>query len=217
MSLKALQNKLGYNYSNPALLLQALTHKSAHENHYEKLEFLGDSILNFCISSLIFKEYQDLDEGKLSILRSRLVSKPTLSRVGKTFHLDTYIKTKNLKVSDSVRADVVEALIGAIYMDSGIQACQRFVKQHFSQTMLKLSPHNLKDPKSHLQELTHQLKKKHPIYEIISQNGLSHEVTYTVSCAVGQIITNATSSTKRHAEKLAAEKMLSKLKVKCHE
>lgn len=217
MKLKTLQSELGYVFSNTEYLTQALTHKSANKNNYEKLEFLGDSILNYCVSSLIFQKYHNLNEGKLSILRSRLVSKPTLSRIGKVLNLDDHIQTENLKISDSVRADVVEAIIGAIYLDNGIDACHKLISQHFSFVMLDLAPLNLKDSKSHLQELAHQLNISHPSYQIISQEGKSHDITYMISCSIDGFSTEAASGTKRHAEQLAAEKMLTLLKENCHE
>lgn len=212
-----LQEKLGYQFSKPELLKTALTHKSAGDDHYEKLEFLGDSILNYCISSIIFKTLHDLDEGKLSILRAKLVSKPTLSKIGKSINIDTYIHSKNQKISDSIRADVMEALIGAIYIDKGIHACEAFVSMYFSDYITSLAHKDLKDPKSHLQELVHQMGKAHPDYQIITQQGKAHDVTYTVQCTVNKHSTQGSSATKRQAEKIAAEKMLKKLQEETNE
>lgn len=217
MGLTTLQQRLGYSFSNAGYLKQALTHKSAHTRHYERLEFLGDSILNYGISSLIFQTCHHLDEGKLSILRSRLVSKPSLSKLGKRLALDPYIRTQNQVVSDAIRADVMEAIIGAIYLDGGIQACESMIKTHFFPLVQELASQNLKDPKSHLQELAHQLGKPRPQYAILEESGQSHDITYTIVCKLDGLSTQGTSGIKRHAEKLAAEKMLTQLKADSYE
>jgi|AntRauTorckE5430_2_1112549.scaffolds.fasta_scaffold00019_5 ribonuclease-3 len=215
--LNTLQQKLGYTFNDINHLKTALTHKSACDQHYEKLEFLGDSILNYCISSLIFQQAHTLNEGKLSILRSKLVNKSNLSQLGIRLNLDTFIITKNQIISDSLRADVVEAIVGAIYLDAGIKACSAWIYNHFIESVLTLAKQDLKDPKSLLQELTHQLGKEHPKYQILLAEGEAHQIRFTISCQVNTHETQAQACTKRLAEKLAAEKMLFTLQDSTHE
>lgn len=210
--MEKLQKILGYQFSDIKILKTALTHKSAGKQHYEKLEFLGDSILNYCISSLIFQKLDELDEGKLSILRAKLVSKSTLNQLGEKLAIDPYIRTDNQHISDALRADVVEAIIGGMYLDGGISACHTFIQENFKELIQSLASQDLKDPKSHLQELTHQLKKAHPVYGILITEGKSHETIYTVCCTVGDVKTQAKSQTKRQAEKEAAKRMIHILK-----
>lgn len=210
--LPKLQVLLAYQFSETEHLRCAITHKSACTHHYEKLEFLGDSILNYCISSLLFTQFTELDEGKLSIFRSKLVSKATLSNLGKSIGIDAYILTENQKVSASIRADVMEAIIGAIYKDGGMEPCKAIIHKWFMPIMKELTDKDLKDAKSHLQELTHRLSKPLPVYKVMATTGQSHNIVYTMACKIDDFITEAHAGSKRQAEMSAASKMLSLLK-----
>lgn len=207
-----LQETIGYSFENISLLKAATTHKSYNSRHYEKLEFLGDSILNYCISSLLFSHYPKMSEGELSLSRSKIVNKTSLARVGKTIEIDEYIRTeRNQRISTSIRADVVEAIIGALYLDGSMQAAERFINRYFLPLMQDINQHELKDAKSALQEHAHQINVDAPIYEIIETQGKQHEKIYKIKCLFNNLIGLGSSQSKRGAEKLAAQHILNSL------
>ena len=120
-----LQQKINYVFKDRSLLQQAITHKSANKNHYEKMEFLGDSALNFYIGYLLYTEHPDMTEGNLSIARSKLVNKNMLAAIGQEIDIDAFIRVdKNQVISQSIRADVIEAIIGAAFLDGGVSASE---------------------------------------------------------------------------------------------
>tara|TARA_A100001015_G_C15037398_1_gene737193 strand:- start:580 stop:1242 length:663 start_codon:yes stop_codon:yes gene_type:complete len=207
-----LQQRLPYHFTNEALLVQALTHKSVHEEHYEKLEFLGDSILNYVISSIIFQNRKSLNEGQLSMLRSKVVNKKALSNVAEKIQLHLFIKTKSSQaISQTIQADVIEAIIGAIYMDGGMDAVTGVIRHHFSPVLEYLENKQLKDAKSALQEQTHKQKEALPIYTITQISGKQHNRIYTISCKALSLEAQGEGSSKRQAEQRAAKKVLEQL------
>lgn len=211
-TIAVLQERLPYHFSNEALLVQALTHKSTNEKHYEKLEFLGDSILNYVISSIIFQNRQSFDEGQLSMLRSKVVNKKALARVAEKIELHLFIKTKSSQqVSETIQADAVEAIIGAIYMDGGMNAVHQVISHHFSPVLEYLENKQLKDAKSALQEHTHKHKKDLPTYSVINITGKQHNRIYTISCKALSLEACGEGSSKRQAEQRAAKQILQKL------
>ena len=211
-TLKSLQETLNHSFSQITYLRTALTHKSVGKPHYEKLEFLGDSILTFAISDLLLSTLPDIDEGDLSISRSRLVNKYTLSNIGKLIDLDRHIKTStNQTISPSIRADVVEAIIGACYLDSDMKTTQALIKKLFSPLVRNLNIQEIKDPKSLLQEHAHKKRLQPPKYEVLSTNGKEHERVYTISCTLNGTIATESYHSKRRAEMLAARSVLQQL------
>lgn len=211
-NLKSLQEALEHSFSRISYLRTALTHKSAGKTHYEKLEFLGDSILTFAISDLLLSTHPDLNEGALSISRSRLVNKYTLSHIGKSIDLDRYIKTSlHQAISPSIRADVVEAIIGACYLDSDIMTTQALIKKLFLPLVTNLNTEDIKDSKSLLQEHAHKTKLPGPRYQVLSTEGKEHERVYTIACTFDGITATESYHTKRRAEMLAARSVLQQL------
>ena len=207
-----LQDIIGYSFENISLLRAATTHKSYNSRHYEKLEFLGDSILNYCISSSLFLHYPKMSEGDLSLSRSKIVNKTSLSRVGRMIEIDAYIRTeRNQRISPSIRADVVEAIIGALYLDGSMKAAEAFINRYFLPLIQGINQKELKDAKSALQEHAHQINVNAPIYEIVSTKGKQHEKIYEIKCIFNNTIGLGSSESKRGAEKLAAQHILNRI------
>ncbi|MDC3180567.1 ribonuclease III [Gammaproteobacteria bacterium] len=197
-----IEKNLGYTFQSKKLLTQALTHRSRHANNYERLEFIGDSVLSLCISRYLFDHTQH-KEGPLSLIRAELVSKVTLSNVGQELNIDQFIITANKQViSDNIRADVLEAIIGAIYLDGGIDQSMLFIQKHIISTSC-LNPK--KDSKTKLQEWTHQRRFTLPKYRLTRTSGPAHDLEYESECALenGQHA-RATASTKQASEQKAA-------------
>lgn len=211
--LSKLQKTIGYSFSNIYLLKTALTHKSSGKYNYEKLEFLGDSILNFCVSNILFRNFSSLSEGHMSILRAKVVSKHNLSKLGITLELDNYIRSdQHQAVSDAIRADVVESIIGAIFLDSNIDSCMKIINYYFEPLLAMMDKTNIKDPKSQLQEAAHTYNYKPPEYSIEATEGKPHEKTYSILCKLAKYTGRGSAASKRQAEMLAAAAVLKMMK-----
>ncbi|HMW48713.1 MAG TPA: ribonuclease III [Cellvibrionaceae bacterium] len=216
-----LAHSLGYKFSNPDLLHQALTHRSFGATHNERLEFLGDSILNLVIAEALFEKFPTAKEGDLSRLRASLVKGDTLAEVARDFGLGEYLRLgegelrSGGQMRSSILADAVEAIIGAIFLDAGFMQARQIVRSWFQARMSNMSlAVEEKDPKTLLQELLQGRKKQLPVYEVVEVEGESHAQVFTVSCTVAHIdsVTTGVASNRRAAEKEAAEKMLALLK-----
>jgi ribonuclease III len=218
--LKQLQKRIDYQFSDESLLETALTHRSFSPTNNERLEFLGDSLLGVTISQQLFEQFPDVKEGILSRQRSRLVKGVTLAALAREFSLSDYLimGSGELKSGgfrrDSILADTVEAIIGAIFLDSNIQQCQKVILQWFHERLQGLSSHDqLKDPKTRLQELLQSKKKPLPTYTVANIEGASHEQRFTVDCGIALLETavTATAGSRRQAEQQAATTALNLL------
>lgn len=218
--LATLFKRLNYQFNEPDLLTTALTHRSAGRNHYERLEFLGDAILNLIITDDLFKRFENASEGKLSRLRSTLVKGDTLSILAKELELGDYLilGSGELKSGgfrrNSILADVFESIIGAIYLDGGYDAAQSFVLERFAQLLEQADiSKNLKDPKTRLQEFLQARGNELPSYDVISTSGKAHNQTFSVSCKISMFddTTEGVGNSRRKAEQAAAEQMLKRL------
>ncbi|NQZ86827.1 MAG: ribonuclease III [Colwellia sp.] len=217
MALTRLSKKLGYTFNNTDLLLQALTHRSAKGTHNERLEFLGDSILGFVIAEVLYQQFPSHDEGDLTRMRSSLVRGVTLAEIGRGFNLGEYLilGPGELKSGghrrDSILEDAVEAIIGAVYLDSDNDTAKTLVLSWFADRLDIIKPGNeQKDPKTRLQEYLQARKIALPLYEVIHTTGQSHNQQFTVRCTTEvintEVITNGTS--RRKAEQSAAQQVL---------
>ncbi|GAA6204216.1 MULTISPECIES: ribonuclease III [Thalassotalea] len=217
LAINQLSKKLGYRFQEPTLLIQALTHRSAKGDHNERLEFLGDSILGFVIAETLYDKFPQENEGDLTRMRSSLVKGVTLAEVARGFNLGDYLilGPGELKSGghrrDSILEDAVEAIIGAIYIDSDMATCKSLILSWFEQRLNAIKPGQAqKDPKTRLQEYLQGRKIALPIYEVIDTTGQSHNQEFTVRCTTSEIdnevITKGTS--RRKAEQSAAEKVL---------
>lgn len=217
--MEKLCRSLGYTFDDKGLLEQALTHRSVGRENNERLEFLGDAILSFVISSELYQRFADIDEGSLSRLRASLVKGDTLAAMARELSLGDYLNLGSGELKSggfrraSILADALEALFGAIYLDSDIQTIQKVILQLFHERLGKVDPSKaLKDPKTRLQEYLQSRSQPLPEYEVIDIQGKSHAQTFTVSCRVSGLDEPVISqgSSRRKAEQAAAQEVLNR-------
>ena len=191
--LKILEKSIKYKFKDDNLLALSMTHRSHSGMNNERLEFLGDSILNFVVADLLFKKFNDLDEGDLSRLRSQLVKEEPLSKLGNVLKIGDFLNlgVGELKSSGwrrpSILADAFEALIGAIFIDGGMKSAYKFIEDSYADLIEKINPKEIyKDPKTILQEFLQAQKVPLPNYEVINVEGEAHNQLFTVTCVVSK-------------------------------
>jgi len=220
--LDQLQRRIGYQFNDPARLLLALTHRSYGNDNNERLEFLGDSIVNMVIAESLFLTFENAREGQLSRLRARMVKGVTLAEIGREFELGQYLRLGSGELKsggyrrESILADAVESIIGAIYLDSDFETCRTQVLRWFEQRLQKLSIEDTqKDPKTRLQEYLQSRQFPLPQYDVISVDGEAHAQTFHVSCALLSLDrkTAGVGNSRRIAEQQAARNALKALGV----
>ncbi len=208
------QRLINYEFRDASLLRQALTHRSAGAVNNERLEFLGDGILNFVVAESVFAHFTDVPEGDLSRLRAKLVRKETLVEIarelglGDHIHLGVGERKSGGKRRDSILADSVEALLGAVYLDGGFEAARTLIIEWFGERVRDLPPAEaLKDPKTRLQEMLQGRSMALPNYQLMESTGADHAQTFTVECHLPgtEIRTQASGSSIRKAEQAAAK------------
>ncbi|MEE9452463.1 MAG: ribonuclease III [Gammaproteobacteria bacterium] len=219
--LDPLYNKLGYRFQNQTLLQEALTHRSMSAVNNERLEFLGDSIINFSIAKTIYRRFPLAREGQLSRLRANLVRGETLAQIAKEISLGEYLilGPGELKSGGDQRtstlADTVEAIIAAVYLDGGIEASESVIMHLFSQRLSKVSySRDLKDAKTQLQEYLQARRHPLPTYRIAETEGDAHNQIFHIECTVDgfDYRVRGKGSNRRRAEQAAATQYLSWLK-----
>lgn len=217
MQLGKLQRALDYQFRDPSLLTLALTHRSKGSNNNERLEFLGDSILGFVVADLLYSQFSSAPEGHLSRFRASLVKKETLAELAREFSLGDflYLGSGELKSGgfrrDSILADAMEAIIGAIYLDSGMDCARQLIEKCLTPRLADLSVENeLKDPKTRLQEYLQARRLSLPVYTVVNTTGDEHNQRFEVTCYVQGLAEAATGigSSRRKAEQAAAEQAL---------
>lgn len=218
--LAALQQRLGHRFTDTGLLVHALTHSSHSKTHNERLEFLGDSLLGASISLLLFHSHADADEGALSRLRTRLVRGETLAEIARELALGDCLRLgpgerkSGGRLRASILADALEALLAAVYLDSGINAVQAVVERLFQARIDQLpDAESLKDPKTRLQELLQARGLELPQYELLDQSGPDHDRRFTISCRLSAQNQSwqAEAASRRKAEQKAATAALREL------
>lgn len=212
--------RLSYQFKDPEFLVTAMTHRSASKEHYERMEFLGDAILNLIITDDLYHRFPGASEGKLSRLRASMVKGETLSQLAKQLELGDFLQLGSGELKsggfrrESILADVFESIIGAIYLDGGYEPARRFVLAMFDERLENADINvNLKDPKTRLQEYLQARGVELPVYEILSTKGKAHNQTFEVACHVS-ITENSTlgrGNSRRKAEQEAAMQMLAHL------
>lgn len=211
---------INYRFEDATLLARALTHRSHGPGHYERLEFLGDSLLNLVIAEQLYHRRPHAHEGDLSRLRSRLVRDVTLARLAGELGLGDHLKlgAGELKsggyLRESILADVVEAVIGAVYLDGGFEAARRVIVELFEERIESLpDAETLKDAKTRLQERLQARGHELPEYEVIAESGADHAKVFEVECRVGELHApvRASAGSRRKAEQAAARRMLEAL------
>jgi ribonuclease-3 len=211
---------IDYRFNDPSLLQAALTHRSRSKINNERLEFLGDSILNFVVASTIYELNPDSNEGDLSRLRSRVVRGETLSKLAANLKLGDYLLLGEGELKsggfrrDSILGDALEAVLGAIYLDGGFAACETVIRTICQQVIANLpDAEDLKDPKTRLQERMQANTRALPEYDLVLEEGAEHAKKFTIRARLSDpdMEVEAKGSSRRKAEQLAAAMMLSKL------
>ncbi|KKO44413.1 ribonuclease III [Arsukibacterium ikkense] len=217
--VKPLMNKLGYQFANPELLEQALTHRSCKGKHNERLEFLGDAVLGLIIAQTLFELFPQTREGDLTRMRSALVKGVTLAEIAQELAIAQYLRLGpgELKSGghrrESILADALEAILGAIFLDSGMEACRERILTWFGERLKQIAPGEQKDSKTRLQEYLQGLRLPLPVYDVIATAGEAHQQTFTVRCTVpGLKPITAAGSSRRKAEQDAAHAALEQIK-----
>jgi len=215
-----LEKTLHYRFHDVGIFVQALTHRSATGRNNERLEFLGDAVLDFVISDSLFKLRPDADEGDLSKLRASLVKDTSLAGIAVDIGLGEHLilgsgerKTGGHR-RESILADALEAIFGAVYLDSGFDAAKDLIDRVFEQRLDDLpDAEDLRDPKTRLQEWLQARKLSLPIYDLVSVTGKDHRQKFVVSCTVNELsqTTEGDSTSRRKAEQRAASAMLGML------
>jgi ribonuclease-3 len=211
---------IDHEFSDPALLNEALTHRSLSQRNNERLEFLGDAILSFVIAAELFHQRPDDNEGSLSRLRSRVVRGESLARVARSLKLGDHLQMGEGELKsggylrDSVLADALEAVLGAVYLDGGYVAAARVIRDVFGPVVEALpDAETLKDPKTRLQEWLQARARPLPKYELVREEGAEHAKRFHVSCRLvdGEFEAEAVGTSRRKAEQSAASAVLEAL------
>lgn len=219
-TLEFLESQLGYVFRNDSLLNTALTHRSFASLNNERLEFLGDSILNFIIAEQLYNEFPHAPEGDLSRLRANLVKGDTLAEMAREIDLGRFLHLGEGELRSggatrtSILADAFEAVIGAIFLDAGVEQTKAFILRRFVERLQDLSlTSGEKDPKTQLQEWLQGKRYPLPQYSVVAVKGEAHNQEFVVSCAITLFSdpTLATAPSRKNAEKEAAHLMLAKI------
>lgn len=219
--LLALSSKLGYTFQDIRLLELALCHRSLGKENNERLEYLGDAALNFIVAAALYQHFPNAKEGDLSRLRASLVKADALATLATHFDLSQYLRLGHGEQRSgganraSIQSDAIEAIIGAIYLDSDFNTCQSVVLQWYNDMLNTLkTPQELKDPKTRLQEYLQGKKLPLPIYDISEMMGEAHTQIFHVKCSVAglKFTSIGVGSSRRRAEQDAAQKYFEMLK-----
>ena len=221
MSLVSLVKHIDYPFNNPALLMQALTHRSFSGNNNERLEFLGDGALNFIVANQLYQRFPRLAEGDLSRLRATLVKESTLSEIALSLNIGDALKLGEGELKSagwrrpSILADALEAIVGAVYVDGGYPAAEALVLKLFEEKLAIIDPKIIdKDAKSQLQEYLQGKKIELPDYKVVSVDGEAHAQTFKMECVIEKmnITTVGEGTSRRIAEQQAAQLALEAIK-----
>lgn len=221
--LTALQQRLQHQFSNISLLSRALTHRSFSADHYERLEFLGDSVLGLAISDLLYARLGALPEGDLSRVRANLVKQDTLHQLALGLGLPDVLKLGEGEMRSggpkraSILADTLEAIIGAVYLDAGFSKAQALVHRLFEAVEINPQMEAIgKDPKTELQEWLQGRKMKLPVYTVVGTLGAAHKQSFDVECEIPELRLSerGIGGSRRAGEQAAAAAMLQTIKSK---
>jgi len=216
----AFAKRLGYAFNKPDLLVQALTHRSLGSGHNERLEFLGDALLGMVIAAELYARHPHASEGQLTRMRATLVRRETLASIARELDLGDYLRLGQGELKsggfrrDSVLADALEAVFGALYLDTDFECARsRMLALYASRLDAMTSEKMLKDPKTRLQEHLQGRGESLPEYTVISVLGKDHDCQYTVSCRVAQLeeASLGSGSSRRIAEQVAAGNIIDRL------
>ena len=221
--LRLLQSRLQHEFAQPALLERALTHRSFSVDHNERLEFLGDSVLNLAVADMLYRALGSLTEGELSRVRANLVKQETLHQLAVSLDVASVLKLGEGESRSgghkrpSILADALEALIGAVYLDAGFGQASALVERLFKDVQINPGMQAAaKDPKTELQELLQGRKMKLPAYRVVATLGEAHRQTFDVECLVVELhrTERGIGGSRRAGEQAAAAAMLANLKAR---
>jgi ribonuclease-3 len=221
--LTALQSRLQHVFAKPALLSQAVTHRSFSADHNERLEFLGDAVLNLAVADLLFERLSSLPEGDLSRIRANLVKQDTLHLLAVELGLPEVIRLGEGEARSggqkrpSILADALEAVIGAVYLDAGFTAAQALIHRLFKAVEINPTMEAIgKDPKTELQEWLQGRKMNLPLYKVVGTQGAAHKQTFDVECEIIELnfSERGIGGSRRAGEQAAAAAMLQTIKAK---
>ncbi|MBA3593543.1 MAG: ribonuclease III [Pseudomonadota bacterium] len=219
--LQSLQKRLEHDFSDPRLLQQALTHRSFSADHNERVEFLGDSVLNLAVAGLLYERLSELPEGDLSRVRANLVKQDTLHQLAVQLGLPTLLRLGEGEAKSgghkrpSILADALEAVIGAVYLDAGFVKADQLVRRLFSAVEINPTMQAIgKDPKTELQEWLQGRKMNLPIYRVVGTLGAAHKQTFDVECEISEYgrAERGIGGSRRAGEQAAAAAMLAYVK-----
>ena len=214
------KSTLGYDFNDNSLLDLALTHRSHSKDNNERLEFLGDAVLDLILSDTLYRRYSLMDEGNLSRMRASIVNEKSLSLVASQLLINEHLilgpgeMTSGGSQRDSILANTLEAILGAVFVDGGYHSVENIILKIFKDNINSIDPESdYKDSKSQLQELLQQQQKDLPQYQLIETTGDKHDQDFLIECVIdnGNIITTATAKNIKTAEQKAASKALKKL------
>ena len=214
MDLTLLQTRLGHTFKDAALLQQALTHRSHSSLHNERFEFLGDSVLNCVVASLLFDRYAKIDEGDLSRLRANLVKQQSLYEIAQRIELSQFLRLGEGELKSggfrrpSILADTLEALFGAIFLDAGFDAARKVIRSLYIPILDTVDPRTLgKDAKTLLQEYLQGKKIALPHYNVVATHGAAHNQEFEIECLVPKLDIQVfgTGGSRRAGEQAAAK------------
>ena len=221
MKPQRLEAALGHGFGRPELLRQALTHRSFGSSHNERLEFLGDSLLNCIVAAALYQRFAALKEGELSRLRASLVRQETLAEIARGLGLGELLQLGEGELKSggarrpSILADALEALFGAIYIDAGFDAVRRVIERLYEPAMARIDPNDSgKDPKTALQEILQGRHLPLPRYTLLATSGEAHAQQFEIECVVADlgIRSTGTGASRRIAEQQAAQRAIAEIK-----
>ena len=216
--MKELMSTLGYKFKDLALLRTALTHKSFSSEHNERLEFLGDALLNLYVTEYLYNKFDSLDEGKLTQFKATIVSRENLTKIAQSIGLPNFIRTgkgEGLE-GNSIPGNAVEALIGAVFLDSNYTKTNKFLSKLLKENLLTLEEGaDLKDPKSKLQEHLQKRNLQLPSYSLKQKGSKEKKIDFKVFCEIKDLNISATGNgqSRKKAELSAAQKLLNQVEI----
>ena len=217
LDLVVLQQRLQHEFADPKLLVQALTHRSFSADHNERIEFLGDSVLNLAVAAMLYEQLSSLPEGDLSRVRANLVKQDTLHQLAVVLGLPSLMRLGEGEAKSggqkrpSILADALEAVIGAVYLDAGFARANELVRRLFKDVAINPQmPAIGKDPKTELQEWLQGRKMNLPIYRVVGTMGAAHKQTFDVECEISEFgrAERGIGGSRRAGEQAAAAAML---------
>ena len=218
-NISDLEKKFGYFFSDSSLLNLALTHKSFSSKNNERLEFLGDAVLDYVITTDLYRSHEELQEDALSLMRVALVRGDMLAEIALDFDLPDHLLLgpgelkSGGRTRPSILADALEAVIGAVHEDGGIENCRNLIRNIYGSRLVGLELENLKDPKTRLQEILQGNNEELPVYEVESVTGQDHDLSFKVKCSLPSlnIAEFGEGASRRLSEKIAAQRIIEEL------